>query len=79
MVPSSAKARAEREDAAARAKQAFRGSYNKNSETGSRIQSLLKQSEDMKDYDLYGAGESARKAELLSRELTTRTKYDRLK
>lgn len=77
MVPSSDKARAERQSASERAKQVFRSSGGRNSETGSRVRSLLRQSDEMQDYDLYGANESARKAELLSREL--RSKNDRLK
>lgn len=58
--------RAKRDSAAERAREAFR--RNPKSPNSERIQSMLRHSDELRDYDIYGSSEAARKAELLSRE-----------
>lgn len=58
--------KAKRDSTAERAREAFR--RNPNSQNSERIQSMLRQSDELRDYDLYGSREAARKADLLSRE-----------
>lgn len=65
LVPDPEAKRKEQRSLADKARAAFRGKPE--SENASRAKSMLRQSDEMRDYDLPGSVNAARKAELLSR------------
>lgn len=60
---------AERKSSVEKAREVWNRSSKKDSETGQRIGAMIAQSDSLSEYDMPAAKETARKAELLSREV----------
>jgi hypothetical protein len=63
------KSAANRKSSVERARDVWNRSSQKESETGKRVGAMITQSDSLAEYDMPAAKETARKAELLSREI----------
>lgn len=62
----------DRDSTVERARKVWNNSYQKDSETGKRVEAMIAHSDSLRDTDPDGAMESARKARLLADELPKR-------